>query len=108
MKQIKVEVLPPIVEDLRCNCKAKSVLTRVVVTTDRQCIAVSNDRWLVSYETVVAVIDRDGQFHMLNHVNSNTTARHVNMFIGRYMPQNINWRKLPVESELADRFVQVE
>ena len=108
MKQVKVEVMPPYVEDLGCNSKAKSVLTRAALTVDGQCVAICNDRWLVSYETVVAVIDRDGQFHMLFNVNSNTTARHVNTFIGRYMPTNINWRKLPVESGLADRFVGVK
>lgn len=109
MNKIRIEVMPPCVEDLGCNCKAKTVLTRVALTAPNgQCVAICNDRWLVSYETVVAVIDRYGQFHMLFNVKSNTTARHVNTFIGRYMPTNVNWRKLPVESGLADRFVQVK
>ena len=107
MKQIRVEVMPPCVEDLGCNNKAKSILTRAALTIPNVgCFAICNDRWLVSYETVVAVIDRDGQFHLLNPINTNTTARHVNTFIDRYMPERIDWRKLPVEHGLADRFVQ--
>ena len=108
MKQVKVEVMPPYVEDLGCDSKAKSVLTRAALTVDGQCVAICNDRWLVSYETVVAVIDRDGQFHMLFNVKSNTTARHVNTFIGRYMPTNINWRTLPVEHTISEEFIQVQ
>ena len=109
---VKVNRLSPLVEDLRCNNKAKSILTRTALYTPKDRLIVSyNERWLISYETVVAMIDHDGVLHMLYKVNNNTTARHVNEFINRYLSETDerrDWRKLPVEHTISEEFIQVQ
>ena len=51
-------------------------------------------RWLVSYTTPVACIDTDGEFKMLVEPRgvSNTTARHINRFVGMYTPSGTDWK----------------
>lgn len=109
---VKVNRLPLLVEDLGCNNKAKSILTRTALYTPKDRLIVSyNERWLISYETVVAMIDHDGVLHMLYKVNTNTTARHVNAFIDRYLSatdERRDWHKLPVEHAISEEFVQVQ
>lgn len=55
--------------------------------------------WLISYNTVVAVIDAQG-FHRLWDGYSSTTMRHVNEFIRQSGMDGLTaqeWRDLPVE-----------
>ena len=73
------------VKDLGMNYKAKAIKADGVW-------------YLVSYDTVVAQCDCDGNLtmHMPKDVVSNTTERHINKFVQLYAKSGTDWKKATV------------
>ena len=73
------------VEDLGMNYKAKAINADGVW-------------YLVSYDTVVAQCDNEGNLTMHMPIGSvtNTTARHINKFVELYAKSGTDWRKATV------------
>lgn len=74
-----------LVEDLGMNYKAKA-------------IKVDGVWYLVSYDTVVAQVDGEGNLtmHMTKDSVTNTTARHINKFVQLYAKSGTDWKKATV------------
>lgn len=62
--------------------------------------------FLQSYETIVAMIDKQGNFHKLWGGYSDTTSKHVSAFMRLYGLPGIgkkDWLKLPLLEKLPQR-----
>lgn len=73
------------VNDLGMNYKAKAIKADGVW-------------YLVSYDTVVAQCDSDGNLtmHLPKGSVTNTTARHINKFVQLYAKSGTDWKKAEV------------
>lgn len=58
-------------------------------------------RFLISYSTLVAYIDTEGELHRLWDGWSATTSRHVDSFLGEGVGKAA-WTKMPVENVIPN------